>query len=301
MKKNAKNEQAEHKPGGRSRGHGVLVLLGIALLVFAGWGASLVIIEMKEQRDATIELRADLFKSKQANDDALNQAIEKALKDVRAEIKEDMAGLSARVDESIAGLKRGVVSRGEMDDALSRVKSLEDFNRSARGANLVALSATLILKERAMSGAPFADLAASVANPEIAKFAETGVKSPLALAREFDALAPEISVAAAGGPSNGFFRWLKSIIHVRRIDAAGDETSADGIIAKTAGFLASLDLAAAYAEFAKIKDVSAMAYAAGEKWHGELGDAATLGAEIDKMVGASLKIVKSFEKSGAEK
>jgi hypothetical protein len=294
-----KNEQAERKAG--SRGHGVLVMLGVTLLVFAGWGASLVIIEVKDQRDAIIELRAELFKSKQANDDALAASIEKAVKGVRAEIKDDMAGLSARVDESIAGLKRGVVSRAEMDDALSRVKSLEDFNRSAGGANLVALSAVLILKERAMSGAPFADVMPAAPNPEIAKYAESGVKSPIALAREFDGLIPEISAASAGAGSNRFVRWLRSIIQIRRVDAAGDDASADGIVARTAGLLASFDLASAHAEFSKMKDVSAEAYSAGEKWHTDLGNSANVHAEIDKMAAAALKIVKASEKSGAAK
>jgi hypothetical protein len=277
----------------------VLVLLGITLLVFAGWGASLVIIEMKEQRESIIELRAELFKSKQASDDAMAALVDKAAGNVRAEMKEDVAALSARVDESIAGLKRGAVSRGEMDDALSRVKSLEDFNRSARGANLVALSAALILKERAMSGAPFADVLASVPNPEIARHAESGVKSPSALSREFAALAPSISAAAPGEESNWLLRWLKSIIQIRRVDA--DDASIDGIIAKTAGFSASLDLASAYAEFAKAKDLFPAAYAAGEKWHKDLGDAIAVESEIDGMIAASLKLVRAGEKSEGAK
>jgi len=208
-----------------------------------------------------VDLLAGLMDRRLAEDQARNATLEKSVAE------------AIRRVESVEASRADAASVLRLSDRITDVENLARNVAARKDASLANLLAVVQLRAKAADGLPFdAELRTARAlaadkdtfdadTARFAKQAQSGVSTPAALKREFDAVAAA-AVRAAASPAGDrlvdkMAARVVSLVTVRRIDGQGDGNPTDARLARAGRLLDSGDLVSAVAELKAVDQPAA--------------------------------------------
>ncbi len=271
------------------------------LFVLMLWIIGFLSLEIDNQKQQMQALNTKVEGLQRDGKDLLDSYIEK-IKDLQSvDIKEQVQEFGMDIKKNIQHVRELMFDKDDLAKVESKIKSLEDYNKTYRGTNLLMLNSSILLKDAALRGESFEDelnilntIGSSNENVKIAfdnlyETSKTGVKTFSQIRDDFNNMAMDI-VFVSNNPMGEnpsirkkFVNRLKSFFKVRKVDLSDEnmiKNTPDLIVARVEKYLSERDLNEAIKEFEKLEAVSKEGFDSAKDWY----EAAKLKLKVDETI-----------------
>lgn len=282
------------------------------LFVLMIWIIAFLSLEVDGQKQQIQTLNHKIDKMEKGGVELLESYIEKIRDLQRVDIKDQVQQFGLDIKDSITRVRELMFDKNDLAKLEGKIKSLEEYNNTYRGTNLLMLTSTTLLRDAINRGEAFKNELDTLvfvggknqvvqdAEANLRPFADKGIKTFTQIKNDFDKLADDIVFMAYNPKGEGdnvrdrFVFRVKSLFKIRKIDLdkkEDEEITPDYIVAKTQDYLMKEDLQNALNEFAKLEQSFKGGFDFAKKWY----DDAKLKLSINETIAPLMKF--SLEKA----
>lgn len=258
------------------------------LFVLMIWIIAFLSLEIDGQKQQIQTLNHKLDKMEQGGVELLESYIEKIRDLQKVDIKDQVQQFGMDIKDSITRVRELMFDKNDLAKLEDKIQSLEEYNNTYRGTNLLMLTSTTLLRDAINRGEAFKnelDTLVAIggknkvvqeAEKALRPLADNGIKTFTQIKNDFDKLADDIVFMAYNPEGEGdsmrdrFVFRVKSLFKIRKIDLENQEDekmTPDYIVAKTQDYLMKEDLKNALLEFSKLEQSFKGGFDFAKKWY----------------------------------
>ena len=283
------------------------VVIFAFLFILMIWIIGFLSLELDNQKRQVLALANKVDNMEKGGVELLETYIEKIRDLQKVDIKDQVQQFGQDIKDNIQRVRELMFDKNDLAKLESKITSLEDYNKTYKGLNLLMLTSATLLRDAINRGDSFKaeldtlveiagkDKVVKEAEASLSPYAENGIKTVSELRNDFDKIADDIVFISYNPNGEGdnmrdrFLFRVKGLLKVRKIDFENPvdaEKTPDFIVAKTEEFLKEGNLERAVFEIEKLKDVSEAGFNFAKKWY----DDAKVKISIDSVMSPVLKV-----------
>ena len=261
------------------------------LFVLMIWIIGFFSLDLDGQKQQIQVLNSKVDNMEKGGAELLNSYVDKIRDLQKIDIKEQVQEFGMDIKDNIQRVRELMFDKHDLDRLEEKITALEEYNKTYRGANLLLLTSTTLLRDAINRGDAFEveleNLVAIGGENKLVKdaeqtlksFSKTGIKTLNQLRNDFDSIADDVAFMAKNPKGEGdnarerFLFRLKSLFKIRKVDfdetSKDDENNSDIIVAKVQDYLKKSDLENAISEFERLKDVAPAGFDFAKQWYEE--------------------------------
>lgn len=260
------------------------------LFILMIWIIGFLSLELDGQKRQVALLTNKVDNMEKGGVELLETYIEKIRDLQKVDIKEQVQQFGQDIKDKIQRVRELMFDKNDLEKLDSKITSLEEYNKTYKGINLLMLTSATLLRDAINRGDSFKaelDTLKEISGKEkvvktaediLLPFADNGIKTISELRNEFEKIANDIVFVSNNPNGEGdnvrdrFLFRVKGLLKIRKIDFANqveEEKTPDYIVATTEKYLRDADLRMAVKEFEKLKDVSEAGFNFAKKWYND--------------------------------
>ena len=245
------------------------VVIFAFLFILMIWIIGFLSLELDNQKRQVAVLANKVDNMEKGGVELLETYIEKIRDLQKVDIKEQVQQFGLDIKDNIQRVRELMFDKNDLEKVESKIKSLEEYNKTYKGINLLMLTSATLLRDAINRGDNFKaeldtlievagkDKVVKEAEKVLLPYSETGIKTYAQLRNEFEKIAGDIVFMADNPNGEGdnirdrFIFRVKGLLKVRKID------------------LKEADLNMAVMEFEKLKEVSEAGFNFAKNWYND--------------------------------
>ena len=266
------------------------VVIFAFLFILMIWIIGFLSLELDNQKRQVAVLANKVDNMEKGGVELLEKYIEKIRDLQKVDIKEQVQQFGLDIKDNIQRVRELMFDKNDLEKVESKIKSLEEYNKTYKGINLLMLTSATLLRDAINRGDNFKaeldtlievagkDKVVKEAEKVLLPYSETGIKTYAQLRNEFEKIAGDIVFMADNPNGEGdnirdrFVFRVKGLLKVRKIDFENkidEEKTVDYIVANVEKYLKEADLNMAVMEFEKLKEVSEAGFNFAKNWYND--------------------------------
>ncbi len=283
------------------------VVIFAFLFILMIWIIGFLSLELDNQKRQVLILANKVDNMEKGGVELLETYIEKIRDLQKVDIKDQVQQFGLDIKDNIQRVRELMFDKNDLAKLESKISSLEEYNKTYKGLNLLMLTSATLLRDAINRGDSFKaeldtlmeiagkDKVVQEAETVLSPYSENGIKTVSELRNEFDKIATDVVFVSNNPKGEGdnmrdrFLFRVKGLLKIRKIDFSNpldEEKTPDFIVAKTEDALKEGNLAKAVFEFEKLKDVSEAGFNFAKKWY----DDAKVKLSVDEVIAPVLKV-----------